>query len=374
MMILKDLFMIKVGTLFSGGLAALEWAMKYEELEHEVVFACEWDKYARKQYLEFHGEPTSNFYEDVSDMDGTKYKDTIDLMCWGSPCQDLSLAGKRAGFDGAKSSLFREGARIQSEIMPKVFIFENVKGLLSSNKGADYAEVVKTFQDMGYLIQMKVLNAKEHGTAQNRERVFIVGFLDVDAYHAFSFEDGIPLTKTLRDYLDDEVEDKYYLKEQTIKRFEFVNSSGNQIGKIGGDVSKIHNSITNRIFSPYRLCPTLTTASTGGNQEVKILDFTNSFGEDKIREYIKFSPTLRGERSGLCTIENIKKWSLLPFRIRKLIPKEYGRLMGMRDEDINIVLSDTQAYKIFGNGIEINTIRSIVRGLYKPVKKLDTLF
>ena len=137
--------MLRIGTLFSGGLAACEFGFKYEEIEHEVVFACEWDKYARKQYLHFHGDPTSNFYEDVSDMKGAKYKDGIDLMVWGSPCQDLSLAGKRKGFDGEKSSLFREGARIQSEVMPKAFIFENVKGLLSSNGGADYKEVIKAF-------------------------------------------------------------------------------------------------------------------------------------------------------------------------------------------------------------------------------------
>lgn len=161
--------MIKVGTLFSGGLAAVEWALKYENLDHEIVFACEWDKYARKQYLAFHGEPTSNFYVDVSDMDGKPYKDKIDLMVWGSPCQDLSLAGKRKGFDGEKSSLFREGARIMSEVMPKVFIFENVKGLLSSNGGDDYKEVEKTFRDIGYHMAMKVVNAKNQGTAQNRE-------------------------------------------------------------------------------------------------------------------------------------------------------------------------------------------------------------
>jgi len=114
---------IKIGTLFSGGLAAVEWAMKYEEFEHEIVFACEWDKYARAQYLAFHGEPTSCFYEDVSDMDGSPYSGGVDLMVWGSPCQDLSLAGKRKGFDGEKSSLFREGARIIGEVIPKAFIF-----------------------------------------------------------------------------------------------------------------------------------------------------------------------------------------------------------------------------------------------------------
>lgn len=118
--------MIKVATAFSGGLAACEFALKYEELEHEVVFACEWDKYAREQYLKFHGEPKT-FYNDVSDLDAKKYLNQIDLYVWGSPCQDLSLAGKRKGFDGEKSSLFREGARVMSEMMPKALYLKMLR-------------------------------------------------------------------------------------------------------------------------------------------------------------------------------------------------------------------------------------------------------
>ena len=209
---------MKIGTLFSGGLAAPEFALKYLGIEHEVVFACEWDKYARKQYLHFHGEP-KNFYNDVSDMDGTPYKYQIDLMVWGSPCQDLSLAGNRKGFDGVKSSLFREGARIMSEVMPKFFIFENVKGLLSSNGGNDYKEVLKTFQEMGYLITSQVLNTKDFSVPQNRERVFIVGFLNVDKYNDFKFPQKEKLDTKLKDLLEEEVNPKYFLSEKLLNGF-----------------------------------------------------------------------------------------------------------------------------------------------------------
>lgn len=278
--------MLKIGTLFSGGLAAVEWAMKYEEFEHEIVFACEWDKYARKSYLAFHGEPSSAFYEDVTDMKGHKYLDSIDLMVWGSPCQDLSLAGKRKGFDGEKSSLFREGARIMGEVMPKVFIFENVKGLLSSNGGSDYKEVENTFRELGYHMAMKVVNAKEQGTAQNRERVFVVGFLDIDAYHDFHFADSVPLTKCLRDYLEDEVDEKYYLSDKMIKGF--IHKDNNFQGSFATKDIDIANCLdckegnrrtnnfipelnqvgeldikgadsTKRVYSVDGLCPTLTT-------------------------------------------------------------------------------------------------------------------
>lgn len=101
--------------------------------------------------------------------------------------------------------------------------------------------------------------------------------------------------------------------------------------------------------------------------ETKILDFTNSFGEDKVREYSDVCPTLRSERSGLAT-------QTQDFRIRRLTPRECFRLMGMDDSDIVLVNSDTQSYKIAGNGIEINTMRSIIRQLYRPVKSVGSLF
>jgi DNA (cytosine-5)-methyltransferase 1 len=410
---------MKVATAFSGGLAACEFALRYEDISHEVVFACEWDKFARQQYLTFHSEPKT-FYSDVSEVNATKYKESIDLFVWGSPCQDLSLAGKRKGFDGAKSSLFREGARIQSEMMPKVFIFENVKGLLSSNGGNDYKEVIKTFQDMGYLIAMKVVNTKEHGIPQNRERVFIVGFLDADQYHNFTFEDAQPLELRLRDMLEDNVDEKYYLKEQTVARFEFFNSEGNQIGKIGGEVSKHHNSITNRIFSPDNLCQTLTTASTGGNQEIKILinkigyinqDTQGStvYGTDGLspslcagthgyaQGYLKIG-AIRGrnpenpksrvvgepteqmleinENGTANCLTSVQKDNVVveDYRIRKLTPKECFRLQGVKDEDIILSVSDSQAYKIAGNAISVNVMQMILRQIYKPQIKIDSLF
>ena len=207
--------MLKIATAFSGGLAAPEFALRYENIKHEVVFACEWDKYARQQYLHFHGKPQT-FYKDIKDLDATQYKDKIDLFVWGSPCQDLSLAGKRKGFDGEKSSLFREGARVMSEMMPKCFIFENVKGLLSSNNGNDYKEVVSTFQKLGYYCTMQVMNTKDYGVPQNRERVFIVGFLDQDKHYSFEFEKPIQLTKRLRDILEDDVDEKYYLNKKLL--------------------------------------------------------------------------------------------------------------------------------------------------------------
>lgn len=206
---------IKVATAFSGGLAAVEFALKYENIKHEIVFACEFDKYAREQYLKFHNEPKI-FYRDIGDLKADKYLNQIDLFVWGSPCQDLSIAGKRKGFNGKKSSLFREGARIQNEMKPKVFIFENVKGLLSSKKGDDYKEVCNSFREQGYNIVTLEINTKDFGIPQNRERIFIVGFLDVNKYHNYKEPKPFKLTKRLKDILEYEVEEKYYLSAKMV--------------------------------------------------------------------------------------------------------------------------------------------------------------
>ena len=339
--------MIRVATAFSGGLAAPEFALRYENINHKVVFACEWDKYAREQYLHFHGEPQT-FYKDIKDLDATQYKDKIDLFVWGSPCQDLSLAGKRKGFDGEKSSLFREGARVMSEMMPKCFIFENVKGLLSSNNGNDYKEVVSTFQKLGYYCTMQIMNTKDYGVPQNRERVFIVGFLDYNEHLGFEFEKSIKLTKKLRDILEDDVDEKYYLSDKQYKSL--INPKYESMGM-------------DRVNNIDDICNCLTTME-GGNREPKILDFTNSFSEKNTREYIKHSPTLRADRSGL-GVDN-------GFSIRKLTPTECYRLQGVKDEDIDLVVSNTQAYKIAGNAMSVNVIQSILRSIYK--NKVQNLF
>lgn len=244
---------LKVATAFSGGLAAIEFALKYQKVNHEIIFACEFDKYARKQYLEFHDEPKT-FYSDVRDVDASKYHGKIDLFVWGSPCQDLSLAGKRKGFKGEKSSLFRDGARIQKEMMPKVFIFENVRGLLSSNKGADYEEVLRTFKEQGYFTKTLKLNTKDFGVPHNRPRVFIVGFLDKDEFNRFEEPKPFELELRLKDLLEDEVDEKYYLSQKMIDAMV---------------VAKYESMGISRVNKKDDICNCLTTMG-GGNREPKV--------------------------------------------------------------------------------------------------------
>jgi len=461
--------MINLVTLFTGGLSAIDFALKYESMEYNHLLACEIDKYARKQFLQFHKEPLE-FSEDASKVCTEHLKGKVDLYCFGSPCQDLSLAGKRKGFNGEKSSLFREGARVMREMMPRAFIFENVKGLLSSNNGNDYKEVVRTFQELGYLIAMKVVNTKEHGIPQNRERVFIVGFLDAEKYHSFNFAEPEPLKLVLRDMLDDEVSDKYYLSDKMIdgfmkhrerhedrgNGFAFAPKTGDdiagclsvkagnrqtdnyikepQLEQIGNIDTKGHNSLWGRVYSPDGLGACLNangggagaktglyhvkSATTKGYEvatEQDSINFTHPDSKTRrgrvgkgvaqtldcacnqgviepqigaIRGRNPSNPKSRtaGEpteqmleinESGTSNcLTTVQKDNVVveEFRIRRLTPNECFKLQGVKSEDIQLVNSDSQSYRIAGNAISVNVMSMILRQLYKAEKPKDTLF
>ncbi|RBQ30655.1 hypothetical protein CRU92_10805 [Arcobacter sp. FW59] len=397
---------LKVATAFSGGLAAVEFALKYENINHEIVFACEFDKYARKQYLKFHNEPKT-FYKDIRDLKATKYVDQIDLFVWGSPCQDLSMAGKRKGFNGDKSSLFREGARVQAEMKPKIFIFENVKGLLSSNSGADYKEVCNTFRNQGYHIVTLQMNTKDYGIPQNRERIFIVGFLDVNKYHNYKEPKPFKLEKRLKDILETNVDEKYYLSEKMVQGFmnktngwknSFKPRNKNEISKCL--TARYHKSETtdpyivedncvkigyinqdtqaSQVFSSLGISPTLNAGSKGYSQgyiedikleQIGTLDIKGHECTKRVYSDNEISPSLV-TKSGGNTIPKIKTKS----NIRRLTPKECFRLQGVKNEDINIVVSDTQAYKIAGNAISVNVMQYLLKSLFGKSEIKTSIF
>lgn len=359
--------MIKVATAFSGGLAACEFALRYENIENEVVFACELDKYARKQYAHFHGEPKT-FYKDIRNLNATKYLNEIDLFVWGSPCQDLSLAGKRKGFDGEKSSLFREGARVMSEMMTKAFIFENVKGLLSSNSGNDFKEVINTFNKLGYNCTFKVLNTKDYGIPQNRERVFIVGFLDHSKHISFEFEPTIKLELKLKDLLESEVDEKYFLSEKIIHNFITRKQSKNYPfqPKDGNDIASCLTAGYFKMAATNNYIKVKSNTSQG--YEIATpndsINFTNPNSKTRQGRVGKEVAQTLDCACNQGVIEN--------YRIRKLTPRECFRLQGVKDDDIDLVVSNTQAYKIAGNAISVNVIQSILRSIYK--NKSQNLF
>ena len=206
-----------LATLFSG-IGAPEFAAREVSDEVKTIFACEIDKFARLSYLANHDAPLS-FYEDVCDLDARPYAGKIDILIGGSPCQDFSIAGQRAGENGERGNLIWQFYRIVSEARPSVFIYENVKGFLSIDSGKSYQSFLDALRGLGYHCHAEVLNTKDYGIPQNRERLYIVGFLNADEYHAFSYAPKQTLELNLGDMLDREVDEKYFLSDRALAHF-----------------------------------------------------------------------------------------------------------------------------------------------------------
>ena len=332
---------ISLATLFSG-IGAPEFAAREVFDEVETVFACEIDKFARQSYLANHDAPLA-FYENVCDLDAKAYAGKIDILIGGSPCQDFSIAGQRAGEDGERGNLIWQFYRVVSEAHPSVFIYENVKGFLSINGGKSYQRFLDALRGLCYHCHAEILNTKDYGIPQNRERLYIVGVLNADEYHAFSYAPKQALELNLGDMLDREVDEKYFLSDKMItclKKKEnnfqgsFVTKSLFDVGncimttagsrrtdnfiKVVGKLDIKGNDIIKRVYVADGVAPTIHTAQ-GGNQEPKILQ----------------EP-----------------------RIRKLTPRECLRLQGF-PESFKIVASDTQAYKQAGNAMSVNVVKMI---------------
>ena len=155
--------------------------MGLESLGHECVGFCEIDKFARKSYKAIYdteGEIELHDITKVTDEEWRKFRGTVDIVCGGFPCQAFSIAGKRKGFlDETRGTLFFEIARAAKEIKPPLLFLENVKGLLSHDKGRTFRTILSTLDELGYDAEWQVLNSKDFGVPQNRERVFIIGHL-----------------------------------------------------------------------------------------------------------------------------------------------------------------------------------------------------
>ena len=219
--------MLKVRTLFSG-IGAPESALKKLGADFEIVDFCEIDKYAVKSYCAVHGVEESKNLGDISTVDTTNLP-YADLLVWGFPCQDISVAGKQRGIQEGetRSGLYYEGYRILKETRPKYSIIENVKNLVGKKFRADFDSMLDDIESIGYNNYWKVLNAKNYGIPQNRERVFIVSIRkDVDTGD-FDFPEGFDNGLRLKDFLEDEVDEKFYISnektEKLIKQLDFKN-------------------------------------------------------------------------------------------------------------------------------------------------------
>ena len=214
--------MLKVLSLFSG-IGAFEKALENLDVPFELVAFCEFDKYAVKSYCAIHGVDESKNLGDITKVDETKLPKDIDLLTYGFPCQDISNAGMMKGLfneDGTKtrSGLFFEALRIIQATKPKIAIAENVKMLTSKKFAEQFKIVLDSLEQAGYNNYWQVLNAKDYGIPQNRERVFIVSIRkDID-HGLFQFPESFPLKKRLKDVLENEVDEKFFINLELTRK------------------------------------------------------------------------------------------------------------------------------------------------------------
>lgn len=213
---------MKILSLFSG-IGAFEKAIQRLGIDFELVNYCEIDKYASKAYSAIHGVPESLNLGDITKVDEKALPKDLDLVCYGFPCQDISQAGKQKGLfneDGTqtRSGLFFEALRIIEETQPRVAIAENVKALTSKKFEKEFSIVLKSLEEAGYNNYWQIMNSKNYGIPQNRERVFIVSIRkDIDT-GMFAFPETFPLKLRLKDLCDLVVDEKYYLSDANIKK------------------------------------------------------------------------------------------------------------------------------------------------------------
>lgn len=209
---------MKILSLFSG-IGAFEKALNNLQIPYELIGYCEIDKYASKSYATIHNVEESMNLGDITKVNEKELPKDIDLITYGFPCQDISLAGKQKGLfneDGTqtRSGLFFEALRIIEETKPRVAIAENVKNLTSKKFSEQFKIVLESLEQAGYNNYWQVLNAKDYGIPQNRERVFIVSIRkDIDT-GLFQFPQGFPLGLRLKDMLEDEVDEKYFINTE----------------------------------------------------------------------------------------------------------------------------------------------------------------
>lgn len=401
--------MIKVGSDFSG-VGAFNQALMRLGIEYKEVFACDMDKYARQTFIHNYGEPE---YYPTNVYDREIPKESLDIYMTSPPCQAFSLAGKRLGKDDKRGILFFNSYEFIQVNKPRYFIFENVKGLLSDDGGRTFQEWINMLggksvsglpvlfpneECVPYHLYWKVLNAKHHGVPQNRERVFLIGIRD-DADNSFQFPKEEHLTKRLKDVLENDVDDKYFLSDKMLNhlathersqdfmgenvlntncitanyakqssdlqylKIKSATSKGYEEAGIGDSINfSVPNSKTRRGRVGKGVAQTLDTAC---NQSVIQLNPSKESGGKQ-----PYQQNRVYDSNALCPALNAGQeiWGgnniTLPndYRIRRLTPRECFRLMDFPDT-FTWPVSDSQAYKQAGNSIVVNVLYKILKNL-----------
>tara|TARA_B100001029_G_scaffold178610_1_gene185794 strand:+ start:912 stop:2090 length:1179 start_codon:yes stop_codon:yes gene_type:complete len=350
---------IRVASLFSG-IGAFEQALKILGLKSKIVLACDNDQFVKESFFANYEIEEKNWFDDVQKINGTKFKNKVDLLVGGAPCQSFSMVGKRLGLKDTRGNLTLHFIKKINEIKPKVFIFENVRALLSVDNGEAWKIIYNKFRQTGYNFYYDKLNAKNFGIPQNRERLFVVGFKNKQN---FLFPQPIKLKNSMQDFLEGQFDKKFYLPPKGVA---FVTKNKN--------LKKRYTQVNGKIA----LCQKRNQQFNwhGDFVQVKKSNIKKYILSDKVKKYVLSSGTKgfyskpeidleiarplistmhKMHRSGVDNYISLKKG-----KIRKLTPRECLRLMGFPDT-FKQVVSDTQLYRQTGNSIVVNIIIALLK-------------
>lgn len=307
----------------------------------QTVFVSEWDENAKKTYQ-------ANFYDDseiAGDITAINEKDIpdFDICLAGFPCQAFSIAGRKKGFDDnfkgqTRGTLFFDVVRICAEKKPKVIFCENVKGLTIHDHGRTFKVIVGALRELGYTVFYKLLNSKDFGVPQNRERIYIVAFRNDIAPGEFVFPEGTDSTKTIRDIMEDApIPSKYYLSDVYMQTL--INHKKRHESKGNGFGYEIRN-----------LDGIAGTLVCGGMGRERNLIIDNREHDTTPTTHIKGKINEEG--------------------IRKMTPREWARLQGFPDS-FKFVLADVHLYKQFGNSVTVPVIKAIATKIKEVLRNVD---
>lgn len=365
---------IKLATLFSG-IGSIEFAFKRLNIRNDIVFACdngdieinvdtnrelrkirklknfkEKNNYVKNLYMDKSRKTNfvektykanyeiedDRFFYDVKMLDGTDFSNKIDLLVGGSPCQSFSIAGQRGGFEDTRGTLFYEYARLVKETKPKVFIYENVYGVLTHDKGNTFQVMKNVFDDLGYYYTYFILDAKDYGIPQGRRRLFVVGFNNKKSFERFKVPEPIKLKWTMQDFIFDNCAEGNFT----------YNKNGNIMIRKGGQLVEKHLSdkLVKYVMSPG----------------------TKNFYHEDVKIDLPIARAILSTQ-GNTHRASVNNYITTRGKIRALEPRESLRLMGYTD-DFKIVVSRAQSYKQSGNSIVVDVMMAILKNIISAMK------
>ncbi len=373
---------LKLATLFSG-IGSIEQALIRNKTPYEIVFACdngdvdiEYDheeefkkiqsmsskidkkkyvddlylskskkkNYVKQSYLANYGDKISedDFHLDINLLDGTDYRDQVDLLVGGSPCQSFSAVGFKRGLEDARGTLFYEYARIVKEVNPKVFIYENVRGLTTHDHGNTWEIIKGIFKSLNYNItEPQILNAADYGIPQNRRRVFVVGIRnDLNIDKEFQYPEPVELKYSMKQFLETNCE---------CGNFKYNENGDLEIIQSDFDPSRIDDKyVLSDLVRKYVLTPGTKTFKTQIKYDLDIARTVLSTMGNRHRAGVDNYMTDKGGVD----------------KLRMLTEREALRLMGYSD-DFKIVVSRAQMYKQAGNSIVVDVMLAVLREIFK---------